>query len=95
MAAYALMSPRTFARRFKAATGAAPYNWLLAPRLNRAEELLETTNPKLEEIAKQIGYNSAAVLRDHLVKRRGVSPSLPSIIPASFLRQRIVRRGNC
>jgi transcriptional regulator GlxA family with amidase domain len=69
-----LMSPRTFARRFLAATGTTPHAWLLNQRLDRAEELLETTDLGVEEVAECIGYSSAAVLREQFVKRRGVPP---------------------
>ncbi|MFI6321155.1 GlxA family transcriptional regulator [Nonomuraea sp. NPDC050556] len=74
LAAIALMSPRSFARRFKAATGATPHAWLLAQRLNLAEELLETTELPVEEVARRVGYGSAAVLREQFVLRRGVPP---------------------
>jgi transcriptional regulator GlxA family with amidase domain len=43
LAARALMSRRSFVRHFKAATGATPHAWLSVQRLNRAEELLEST----------------------------------------------------
>ncbi|MFI0349980.1 GlxA family transcriptional regulator [Actinomadura sp. 9N407] len=74
LAARALMSPRTFARRFKEATGTTPHAWLLTQRLNRAEELLETTLLGIEEIAQQVGYRNATVLREQFVKRRGIPP---------------------
>lgn len=74
LAARALMSRRSFARRFKAATGATPHAWLVAQRLDRAEELLETTNLPVEEIARRAGYGSAAVLREQFILRRGVAP---------------------
>ncbi|MFE3454142.1 GlxA family transcriptional regulator [Nonomuraea sp. NPDC059194] len=74
MAARALMSRRSFARRFKAATGASPHAWLLAQRLNLAEQLLESTDLPIEAIAHQVGYASAAVLRERFLLRRGVPP---------------------
>jgi transcriptional regulator GlxA family with amidase domain len=74
LAQRALMSPRTFARRFKAATGTTPHAWLLGQRLDRAEELLETTVLGVEEVAARVGYSAAAVLREQFVKRRGVPP---------------------
>ncbi len=40
----ASMSPRTFARRFRAETGTTPHVWLTSQRVLRAEELLETTD---------------------------------------------------
>jgi transcriptional regulator GlxA family with amidase domain len=74
LAARALMSRRSFARRFKAATGTTPHAWLLTHRLNLAEELLETTDLSIEEIARRTGYGSASVLREQFVLRRGVAP---------------------
>ncbi|MEV6551346.1 helix-turn-helix domain-containing protein [Streptomyces sp. NPDC051597] len=74
LARRALMSKRTFARRFTAATGTTPHAWLRSLRLSRAEELLETTDLPIEEVARRVGYASAAVLREQFVRRRGVPP---------------------
>ncbi|GAA0902631.1 GlxA family transcriptional regulator [Virgisporangium aurantiacum] len=74
LAARALMSGRTFTRRFKAATGATPHAWLRDQRLRRAENLLEITDRPIEHIARDVGYASATVLREQFVKHRGVSP---------------------
>ncbi|MDG4865277.1 helix-turn-helix domain-containing protein [Streptomyces sp. T-3] len=74
LAERALMSPRTFARRFKSATGTTPHAWLLGQRLDLAEQLLEDTDSSVEEIARRVGYGSAAVLREQFVLRRGVPP---------------------
>ncbi|MFH8612621.1 GlxA family transcriptional regulator [Streptomyces sp. NPDC018029] len=74
LARRALMSKRSFARRFTAATGTTPHAWLRTLRLSSAEELLETTDLPIEEIARRVGYTSAAVLREQFVRRRGVPP---------------------
>ncbi|MFI6449499.1 GlxA family transcriptional regulator [Kitasatospora sp. NPDC050543] len=74
LAKRAVMSKRSFARRFAAATGTTPHAWLRSLRLSRAEELLETTDLPVEEIAHRVGYGSAAVLREQFVRRRGVPP---------------------
>jgi transcriptional regulator GlxA family with amidase domain len=74
LAARAVMSPRTFLRRVKAATGTTPHAWLLQQRLARAEELLEGTALPLDEIARRVGYANSAVLRGQFVKRRGIPP---------------------
>ncbi|MFB7515485.1 GlxA family transcriptional regulator [Streptomyces sp. NPDC056144] len=74
LARRALMSRRSFARRFAASTGTTPHAWLLGLRLGRAEELLETTDLPVEEIAHAVGFGSAAVLRAQFVRRRGVPP---------------------
>ncbi|MEU8887783.1 helix-turn-helix domain-containing protein [Streptomyces sp. NPDC048442] len=74
LARRALMSRRSFARRFAAATGTTPHAWLVNLRMTAAEELLETTDLPVEEIAHRVGYGSAAVLREQFVRRRGVPP---------------------
>jgi transcriptional regulator GlxA family with amidase domain len=74
MAARALMSRRSFVRRFKTVTGTTPHAWLLNERLNRAEELLETTTLSVEQVAEQIGYRSASVFREQFTSRRGIPP---------------------
>lgn len=75
LAARALMSPRTFARRFKEATGATPHRWLLDQRLQRAEELLERTDLPIDVVATRAGLGSADTMRHHFTARRGVGPT--------------------
>lgn len=74
LASRALMSPRSFARRFKAVTGTTPHAWLLSQRLHRAEELLESADLPIEEVARRSGFGTAAALREQFVRRRGVPP---------------------
>lgn len=74
MAAQALQSPRTFARRFRAETGTTPYAWLTAQRVAKAQELLETTDEPVDWIAEQCGFGTAAVLRHHFAKAGVSSP---------------------
>jgi transcriptional regulator GlxA family with amidase domain len=74
LAARAHLSPRTFARRFRAATGTTPYAWLTSRRVRLAERLLERGDLPVEEVARRSGFGSAAVLREHFVRERGVSP---------------------
>jgi AraC family transcriptional activator FtrA len=75
LAAAAGMSRRTFLRRFKAATGLPPGEWLLAERLLRARELLETTGHSIDDIAAAAGFGSPATLRHHFRARLGTSPA--------------------
>ena len=74
LARRALMSPRSFARRFKATTGTTPHAWLLAQRLAAAETLLAGTDAPVEEVARLVGFGTAAGLREHFTRRRGVGP---------------------
>ena len=74
LARAATMSPRTFARRFRAETGTTPHAWITSQRVLRAEELLETTDRPIDWIADEVGFGTAAMLRHHFMKARSVSP---------------------
>jgi transcriptional regulator GlxA family with amidase domain len=75
MAERALMSPRTFARRFRASIGTTPHRWLLDQRLAHAEELLERTDLPVDVVATESGFGSADTLRHHFSARRGIAPA--------------------
>jgi transcriptional regulator GlxA family with amidase domain len=68
------MSPRTFARRFRATLGTTPHQWLLQQRIIQAQRLLETTSETIEYIATCCGFGSAAVLRLHFQRLLHTSP---------------------
>jgi len=70
----ALMSSRTFARRFRADIGATPAAWLNRQRIIRAQQLLEATDFGLETIAQETGFGTAAVMRHHFVRVLQTSP---------------------
>ena len=70
----ALMSERTFARRFRAETGTTPAAWLTRQRVLRAQELLERTGTSVEQVARSSGFGTAAVLRHHFARTLGTSP---------------------
>lgn len=75
LAARARMSPRSFARHFRATTGTTPHRWLLEQRLQRAELLLENSDLTVDVVAQRCGFGSADTLRHHFARRRGTSPS--------------------
>ncbi|HET7053140.1 MAG TPA: helix-turn-helix domain-containing protein [Solirubrobacterales bacterium] len=74
LARHAVVSPRTFARRFRAETGTTPHKWLLDQRILHARRLLESSDSSIEEVASRCGFGSAASLRDHFKRRTGTSP---------------------
>jgi transcriptional regulator GlxA family with amidase domain len=88
LAARALMSERTFARRFRAETGTTPGAWLVRQRLLRAQELLERTDAAVEEVARRCGFGTAAALRHHFTRTLGTSPQAyrRTFAPAGSLR---------
>ncbi|WP_029288306.1 helix-turn-helix domain-containing protein [Cellulomonas sp. HZM] len=74
LAARALMSSRTFARRFAAETGTTPMRWLTSQRVQHAQRLLEETGLDVEEVARECGFGSAALLRHHFRRVVGIPP---------------------
>ena len=75
LAGRALMSRRTFTRRFRDATGTTVGRWLQGQRLVHAQRLLETTDQPLETVAASAGFGSATSLRQHFSAALGTSPS--------------------
>lgn len=69
------MSPRTFARRFQAETGATPARWLNDQRVLAAQQLLENSDLPMDVIADRVGFGSAAVLRQHFIRIRCTTPN--------------------
>jgi transcriptional regulator GlxA family with amidase domain len=74
LAERAATSPRTLSRRFQEQTGTSPLQWLLAARLRRAQELLETSSLSVDVIAARAGFETAAALRERFRRVLGVSP---------------------
>jgi transcriptional regulator GlxA family with amidase domain len=68
-------STRTLSRRFKEQTGMTPLGWVLRARVRRAQALLESTTATIEEVATQVGFESAATLRGHFYQLVGVNPT--------------------
>lgn len=75
LARHACMSERTVSRQFRAQLGTTPKAWVLAQRVARARELLETTDLPIEHVASRAGFPSAAALRTHLRRRTATTPS--------------------
>lgn len=69
------MSRRTFTRRFQQATGTSVNAWLSAERLQRSQELLETTDRSIENVAALSGFPSAVTFRQRFKASFAVSPS--------------------
>lgn len=75
MAELANMSERTFARRFKDQTGTTPSKWLANARVQRAQQLLETTDLGVDQLAFDCGFGSAQLLRFHFQRIVGTTPT--------------------
>lgn len=75
LAERALMSRRTFTRRFRQATGSTVGEWLLHQRLSLAQQLLETTDHSIDVVATLAGFGSADSLRQRFQSAFNTSPS--------------------
>lgn len=74
MAAVAGLPARTFKRRFAAATGYSPLDYVQTLRTEEAKQLLETTDMPADAIAAEIGYEEPAFFRRLFKRRTGVTP---------------------
>ncbi|GAA4808020.1 helix-turn-helix domain-containing protein [Actinomycetospora chlora] len=75
LAAHANLAPRTFARRFHETCGTTPHRWLDAQRVDRARQLLETTDLPVAAIAPRCGFGSTDALRANFARRLGTTPT--------------------
>lgn len=74
MAEVAVMSPRTFLRRFTEATSQAPGQWLIDERVAEAQRLLESSRLSIERIADAAGFGSVQSMRHHFQAKLAVAP---------------------
>ncbi|MGM0586612.1 MAG: GlxA family transcriptional regulator, partial [Pseudomonadota bacterium] len=74
MAAAAGLAPRSFARRFRAATGFSPLEYLQTLRIEEAKQMLERTDLPSDEIAAEVGYEDPAHFRRVFRRLAGVTP---------------------
>jgi AraC family transcriptional regulator, transcriptional activator FtrA len=63
MAQHALMSQRTFLRRFHESLGTTPKLWLMRERIARARMMLEQTEASVADISAQCGFESMETFR--------------------------------
>lgn len=68
------MSPRTFARRFRAATGESPVGYLHRLRINAARHLLENDLKSVQEVCRMVGYDDVAFFRRLFKRYTGSAP---------------------
>ncbi|MFF0765774.1 GlxA family transcriptional regulator [Streptomyces sp. NPDC003737] len=75
LAARARLSPRHFARAFRAETGTTPGRFVDRVRLEHARRLLEDTADGVEEISRASGYGTPEAMRRAFVKALGAAPA--------------------
>jgi AraC family transcriptional activator FtrA len=75
LAREAAMSERTLLRHFSEQIGMSPRVWLRLERVGLAKVLLEGSTRSLEEVAEQVGFSSAEVMRQAFLQTLGHPPS--------------------
>ncbi|HEX4736397.1 MAG TPA: helix-turn-helix domain-containing protein [Allosphingosinicella sp.] len=68
------LTERTFARRFKAATGRMPAAYVQALRIEAAKALLEQGDMPIQTISVQIGYEDVGFFRSLFKRSTGMTP---------------------
>nr|WP_322746999.1 helix-turn-helix domain-containing protein [Streptomyces fagopyri] len=75
MAGQESMSVRTFTRRFREEVGVSPGQWLTLQRVERARQLLESSDLSVDQVARDAGFGTAQSMRQHLQAVLGVTPT--------------------
>ena len=73
LAARAMMSERTFARRFKDETGVTPAAYVETARVQAARVVLETTDHSIDQVALETGFQSSERMRRAFHRHVGIS----------------------
>jgi len=69
------MSPRNLLRRFKAATGHLPGEYLQLLRISAAKGLLESGRAPVQKVAESVGYDDVAFFRNLFKRHTGMTPA--------------------
>lgn len=69
------MSPRTFIRRFKQATGQLPGKYMQALRISAAKEMLEDGARSIQTVSASVGYEDIAYFRALFKRLTGMTPA--------------------
>jgi transcriptional regulator GlxA family with amidase domain len=69
------LTPRTFMRRFKAATGRLPGAYVQAVRVETATTMLERERTSVQSVATAVGYNDVSFFRALFKRATGMTPA--------------------
>ncbi|MCZ0812013.1 helix-turn-helix domain-containing protein [Roseovarius sp. EGI FJ00037] len=69
------LTERTFMRRFRAATGSTPMEYVQTMRIEEAKHLLETSEAAIDQVAIEVGYEDSNFFRRLFKRRVGVTPA--------------------
>ena len=76
LAEIAQLSVHHFARAFRQSVGMPPHTYIVRRRIERAQQLLRTTNLSLSEIAVAVGFTDQSHFSRHFRRLTGTSPGL-------------------
>jgi transcriptional regulator GlxA family with amidase domain len=68
------MSNRNFIRRFEAATGNTPLEYLQRVRIEAAKKLLENSNDSIDQVAFKCGYDDIGFFRKIFKRHVAINP---------------------
>ena len=69
------LKPRTFARRFRTATGRRPIDYVQALRIEGARRLLERETAAVEDVGLEVGYEDPTFFRRLFKRTTGLTPA--------------------
>jgi transcriptional regulator GlxA family with amidase domain len=69
------LTPRTFSRRFLAATRSRPIDYVHAIRIEQARELLECGNDAVDDVGFSVGYEDPTFFRRLFKRTTGLTPA--------------------
>ena len=69
------LKPRTFGRRFRAATGYRPIDYVHAVRIEEARRIIETEVGSLDDVGYRVGYEDPTFFRRLFKRTTGLGPA--------------------
>lgn len=69
------LSPRSFQRRFKRATGYSPVHYVQNTRVEQAKRLLESSDIAVDDVARMVGYQEPAAFRRVFKRTTRMTPA--------------------
>ena len=69
------LKPRTFARRFRSATGYRPMEYVHALRVDEARQIIETGGVAIDDVGYEVGYEDPTFFRRLFKRTTGLTPA--------------------
>jgi transcriptional regulator GlxA family with amidase domain len=70
------LQARTFSRRFRAATGYHPLDYVQELRIEVAKQLLSSAATSIDEISYSVGYEDPTSFRRLFKRKAGITPAV-------------------